>query len=81
VEALGFPTAEAWRIGRAPRAAALVLAEVTYAIVAPRRLMGNRGPETEGHPVGAVAVSPVVASRCEATRASRRCSVRACRER
>jgi hypothetical protein len=58
-----------------------VLAEATYAIVAPRRPMGKRGPETERSPVGAAVVSPVVASRCEATRAARRRSVCACRER
>jgi hypothetical protein len=43
--------------------------------------MGNRGPETERSPVGAAFVSPVGASRCEATRAACRCSARACRER
>jgi hypothetical protein len=77
-EALGFLTAGAWRLGRALRAAASVLAEAMYAVVAPRRPMGHHGPETERSPVGAVAVSPVVASRCEATRAARRRSVRAC---
>jgi hypothetical protein len=58
-----------------------VLAEVTYAVVALRRSMGKRGPDTECSPVRAAAVSPVVESRCEATCAARRCSVRACRER
>jgi hypothetical protein len=76
-----FLTAGTWRLGRALRAAASVLAEVTYAVVAMRIPMGNHGPETERSPIGAVAVSPVVASRCEATRVARRCSVRACRER
>jgi hypothetical protein len=80
-DALGFPTAGTWRTGRALRTATSVLAEVTYAIVVPRRPMGKHGPETERSPVGAVAVSPVVASCCEATRAARRRSVRACRER
>jgi hypothetical protein len=74
-------TAEAWRLGRALRATASVLAEGTYAVVAPRRPMGNCGPETERSLVGAVVVSPVVTSRCEATCAARRRSVRACRER
>jgi hypothetical protein len=51
------------RRGMAARtAAALVLAEATYAVVAPRRPMGNRGPETERSPIRAVAVSPVVSS-------------------
>jgi hypothetical protein len=64
-EALVFLTAGMWRLGRALRTAASVLVEATYAVVAPRRPMGKRGPETERSPVGAVAVSPVVASRCE----------------
>jgi hypothetical protein len=42
-----------------------------YAVVALRRPMGKRGPETERSPIRAAAVSPVVASRCEATRAVR----------
>jgi hypothetical protein len=42
---------------------------------------GNRGPETACSPVRAVAVMLVIASRCEATRAASRHSVRACRER
>jgi hypothetical protein len=58
-----------------------VLAEATYAAVAPRRPMCKRGPETKRSPVGAAAISPVVALRCEATRTARRRSVRACRER
>jgi hypothetical protein len=78
---LGFLTAETWRIGGALRAAALVFAEATYAVVAPRRPRGNRGLETERSPVGAAVVSSVSAWRCEATRAARRRSVRACRER
>jgi hypothetical protein len=81
VEALGFLTAEAWQIGRAPRAAASVLEEATYVVVAPRRPMGNRGSETERSPVGAAAVSPVVASRSKATRAACRRSVHAYHER
>jgi hypothetical protein len=72
VEALGFLTTGAWRLGRALRATASVLAEATYAVMAPRRPMGNRSPETERSPIGAVAVSSVVASRCEATCAARR---------
>jgi hypothetical protein len=56
---LGFLTAGAWRLGRALRAAASVLAEATYAVVAPRRPMGNRGLETERSPVRAVAVLSV----------------------
>jgi hypothetical protein len=80
-EALGSLTAGTWRPGRTPRVAASVLAEATYAVVAPHRLMGKRGPETERSPVRAVAVLPVVASHCEATCAARQRSVRACRER
>jgi hypothetical protein len=80
-EALGFLTAGAWRAGRALRAAASVLAEATYAVVAQRRPRGNRGPETERSPVRAAVVSPVSASRCEAASAAYRRSVRACRER
>jgi hypothetical protein len=80
-EVLGSLTARTWRPWRTLRVTASVLAEATYAVVAPRRPMGKRGPETERSPVGAVVVSPVVASRCEATRAARRRSVRACRER
>jgi hypothetical protein len=80
-EALGFLTAGTWRLGRALRATASVLAEATYAEVVPRRPRGNRGPETEHSSVEEIAVSAVSASRCEATRAARRRSVRACRER
>jgi hypothetical protein len=80
-EALGFLTAGAWRLGWALRAAASLLVEATNAVVAPHRPRGNRGPETEHSPVGAVAVSPVVTPRCEATRAARRRSVRSGRER
>jgi hypothetical protein len=58
-----------------------VLAEAAYAVVAPRKPRGNRGPETVRPPAGAAAVSLVVASRCEATHAACRRSVRACRER
>jgi hypothetical protein len=80
-EALGSLTAGTWRPGRSLPVAASVLAEATYAVVVPRRLMGKRGPETERSPVGAVVVSPVIVSRCEATRAARRRSARAYRER
>jgi hypothetical protein len=62
-EALGFLTAGAWRAGRALRAAASVLVEATYAVIAPRKARGNRGPETERSPVGVAVVSPVSASR------------------
>jgi hypothetical protein len=58
----GSLTAGTWRPGRTLRVAMSVLAEVTYAVVAPRRPMGKRGPDTERSPVGAAAVSPVVAS-------------------
>jgi hypothetical protein len=61
-EALGSLAAGAWRPGRTLRVAASVLAEVTYAVVAPRRLRGNHGPETERSPIGAAVVSPVGAS-------------------
>jgi hypothetical protein len=80
-EALGSLTAGTWRPGRTLHVAASVLAEAMYAVVAPRIPMGKRGPETERSHVGAAAISPVIASRCEATRAGRRRSVRACPER
>jgi hypothetical protein len=54
-----------WRPGGTLRSVVLALA--TYAAVAPRRPIGKRGPETERSPAGAAAVSPVGASRCEAT--------------
>jgi hypothetical protein len=81
VEALGSLATRIWRPGGTLRIAALVLAEATYAVVAPRRLIGKRGPETERSPAGAAVVSPVSASRCEATRAACRRSDRAYRER
>jgi hypothetical protein len=80
-ETLGSLAAGIWRPKRTLRVAALVLAEATYAVVAPRRPMGKRGPETVRSPAGAAVVSPVSASRCEATRAACRRSDRACRER
>jgi hypothetical protein len=80
-EALGSLTAGIWRPGRTLRVAASVLAEATYAVVVPRRPMGKHGLATERSHVGVAAVSPVVASRCEVTRAARRHSVHACRER
>jgi hypothetical protein len=80
-EALGSLTAGIWRPGRTLRVAVLVLAEVTYAIVAPRKPMGKRGPETERSPAGAAVISLEGVSRCEATRAEGQRSVRACRER
>jgi hypothetical protein len=80
-EALGSLTARTWQPGRTLRVAASVLAEAMYVVVAPRRPMGKRGPETERSPVGVAVVSLVVASRCDAMRAARRRSVRACRER
>jgi hypothetical protein len=80
VEALGSLATGTWRSGRALRVAALVLAEATYVVIAPRRPMGKRGPETERSPAGAAVVSPEGASRCEAMHAACRCSDRACRE-
>jgi hypothetical protein len=77
-ETLGSLTVEVWRAGGALRAAAPVLAEVTYAVFAPRRPRGNRGPETERSPVGAAVVSSVDTLRCDAARAACRRSVRAC---
>jgi hypothetical protein len=81
VEALGSLAAGTWRPGRTLRVVALVVAEATYAVVAPRKPMGKRGPETMCSPVGAAVISSEGASRCEATRVACRCSVRACRER
>jgi hypothetical protein len=43
--------------------------------------MGKRGPKTERSLVGAAVVSPESESRCDATRAACRRSVRTCRER
>jgi hypothetical protein len=43
--------------------------------------MGNHGSGIAFSPVGAVAVSLMVVSCCEVTRAARRRSIRACRER
>jgi hypothetical protein len=80
-EALGSLVAGTRRPGRTLRAAASVLAEVTYVVVAPRRPIGKRGPETERSSVGAVAISPVAASQCEVTCAARQRSLRARRER
>jgi hypothetical protein len=81
VEALGSLTAGTWRPGRTPRVTVLMLAEATYAVLAPCGLRGNNGPETERSPVGAAVVSMVGASRCEPTRAACRRSARAYRER
>jgi hypothetical protein len=80
-EALGSLATRMWRPGGTLRSIVLTLALATYAAVAPRRPMGKRGPETEHSPAGVATVSPVSASRCEATRAACRRSVRACRER
>jgi hypothetical protein len=80
-EALGPLATGTWRPGQALRAAASALVEATYAVVAPRRPMGKRGPDTESSPVGAAVIPPVSASPCEATRAACRRSDRACRER
>jgi hypothetical protein len=55
-EALGSLMAGTWLPGRTLRVPASVLAEATYAVVAPRRPMGKRGPETERSPVGAAIV-------------------------
>jgi hypothetical protein len=57
-KALGSLVARTWRPGQALRTAALVLAEATYAVVALRRPIGKRGPETERSPAGAAVVSP-----------------------
>jgi hypothetical protein len=69
-ETLGSLTAGTWRSGRTLRVTASVLVEATYAVVAPRRPMGKRGPETERSRVGAAVVSPVGASPCVAARAA-----------
>jgi hypothetical protein len=80
-EALGSLAAGTGRSGRTLRVAALVLAEATYVVVAPRKPMGKRGPETERSPADAAVVSPEGASRCEAMRVACRRSDRACHER
>jgi hypothetical protein len=69
-EALGSLATRMWRPGGTLRIVVLALALATYAAVAPRRPIGKCGPETERSPVGAAVVSPVSASRCEATRAA-----------
>jgi hypothetical protein len=50
MDALGFPTAGTWRTGRVLRTAASVLAEATYAVMAPRRPMGKRGLKPSAPP-------------------------------
>jgi hypothetical protein len=54
-----------------------VLADEAYAIAALRIPWESRGSEIVRCPVGAAAVSLAGASRCEATRAARRRSIRA----
>jgi hypothetical protein len=80
-EAPGSLAAGTWRPGRALRVAASALVEVAYAVVAPRKPMGKRGPETERSPARVDVVLLVSASHCEATRVACRRSDRACRER
>jgi hypothetical protein len=58
-----------------------VLADEAYAVAALRILWGNRGSGTARSSVGAAAISLAGASCCEATRAARRRSIRAWRER
>jgi hypothetical protein len=79
VATVRFPAAGAWRPGWPSRAATSVLADEACAIAAPRKPRGYYDPETARFPVGVVAVTPVIASHCEATRAACRHSVRACR--
>jgi hypothetical protein len=55
------------------------LVDEACTIVVPRKPRGNRDPETARSPVEAVVVMPVIASRCEVTRAASRRSVRAYR--
>jgi hypothetical protein len=59
----------------------LVLADEAYAVAALRIPWGNRGSGAAHSPVGAIAVSLMGVSRCEVTRAARRHSIHACRER
>jgi hypothetical protein len=80
-EAPGPLAAGTWQPGRALRVAALALAEATYAVVAPDKPMGKRGPETERSPAGVAVVSLVSASRCKAMCAACRRSDRTCHER
>jgi hypothetical protein len=58
-----------------------VLADEAYAIAALRMPWGNYDSGTACSPVGATVVASVGASHCEATRAARRHSIHACRER
>jgi hypothetical protein len=81
VVAARFPAVGIWRPGRLLRATMSVLVDEACAIMALHKPRGNRGPEIARPPVGAVAISSTIASRCEATRAARRCSFYACRER
>jgi hypothetical protein len=79
-EALESLATRTWRPEGTLRIAVLTLAEAVYAVVAPRRPIGTRGPETERSPAGAAVISPVSASHCEATRAACQRSDRACRK-
>jgi hypothetical protein len=76
-----FLTARRWCPGRSSYAATSVLANKVYVVAALRIPWGNRGSGTTRSPAGVVAVSVMGVSRCEATRAARRRSSQAYRER
>jgi hypothetical protein len=76
-----FLTARRWWPGRSSYDATSVLADEAYAVAVLCIPWGNRGSGIVCSLAGAVAVSLMGVSRCEATRAARRRSIRACRER
>jgi hypothetical protein len=76
VEAMRFLTARRWWLGRSSYAATSVLADEADSVVALRIPWGNRGSGTTRSPAGAAVVALVGASRCEATHAARRRSIR-----
>jgi hypothetical protein len=78
---VGLVVGGGWRPGRSSYAATSVMADEAYTITALRMLWGKCGSGTMRSPAGAVAISPVGASRCKATRTAQRRSICACRER
>jgi hypothetical protein len=81
VVAMRLLAARRWWPRRSSYAATSVLADEVYAVAALRIPWGNHGSGTTCSPTGAAVVALVGASRCEETRAARRRSIRAWRER
>jgi hypothetical protein len=79
--AMRFLTAKRWWPGRSLYTATSVLADEAYVDAALRIPWRNRGSGTMHSPAGAVTISLTGASRCQATRATRRRSICAWRER